>query len=262
MSNFEKIRRLTELHYPTGRAYKGPRGGWRDKLHKALALSEAQAYNDNLATLFAILPDNDNFTAQDATDWERRLGLITNSSVSLADRKRAILRKMNHPGTIKARQHYLYLQGQLQAAGFDVYVHENRFDDGLDGLVTIDVSQFIGLGIEEIATHGEAEHGEIEHGDATTVYPELFTFAEHGEIQHGETEHGGWTYNEIIANEISAAADFGFNTGENLKSTFFIGGEVAGTFADVDADREAEFRQLVLRIKPVQTVAFLLINYI
>lgn len=262
MATQDKIRRLTEQLYPTGRAFKGPRGGWRDKLHKALSISEAQAYDDALATLFAILPDNDNFTSEDATDWERRLGLITNASVPLADRKLAILRKMNHPGTIKARQHYLYLQGQLQAAGFDVYVHENRFDDGSGGLVTIDVSQFIGLGIEDIGTHGEFEHGEIEHGDATTVFPELFTFAEHGEIEHGETEHGGWTYNEIIANEISAQADFGFNTGSNLRSTFFIGGEDPGTFADVSAEREAEFRQLVLRIKPVQTVAFLLINYI
>lgn len=262
MTILDKIRLLTELHYPSGRAYKGPRGGWRDKLHKAMGVVEAQAYSDNLATLNAILPDNDNFTAADATDWERRLGLITNSAVSLADRKLAILRKMNHPGTIKARQHYLYLQGQLQAAGFNVFVHENRFDDGLGGLVTIDVAQFIGEGIEDIATHGDAQHGEIEHGDATTVFPELFTFAEHGEIEHGETEHGGWTYNEIIANEIVAEADFGFNTGENLRSTFFIGGEVAGTFADIDAEREAEFRQLVLRIKPVQTVAFLLINYV
>jgi len=262
MAILDKIRLLTEQHYPTGRAYKGPRGGWRDKLHKAMGTVEAQAYLDNLATLSAILPDNDNFTAADATDWERRLGLITNSAVPLADRKLAILRKMNHPGTIKARQHYLYLQGQLQAAGFNVFVHENRFDDGLGGLVTIDVAQFIGEGIEEIATHGDAEHGEIEHGDATTVFPELFTFAEHGEIQHGEAEHGGWTYNEIIANEIVAEADFGFNTGDNLRSTFFIGGEVPGTFADVSAERETEFRQLVLRIKPVQTVAFLLINYV
>ena len=262
MSIIAKIRRLTDQLYPSGRAYKGPPDGWRDRLHKSMAAVEAQAYSDNLATLNAILPDNDLFTEQDATDWERRLGLITNSAVSLSDRKLAILRKMNHPGTIKARQHYLYLQGQLQAAGFDVYVHENRFDDGSGGLVTIDVAQFIGEGIDEIATHGDAEHGEIEHGDATTVYPELFTFAEHGEIQHGETQHGGWSFNELVANEISAEADFGFDTGSNLRSTFFIGGEVPGTFADVDADREAEFRQLILRIKPVQTVGFLLINYV
>lgn len=261
MTYLSKIRLLTSVLYPTGRAYKGPTGGWRDKLHRAMGIHEAKAYADNLATLSAILPDNDNFTADDATDWERRLGLITNLSVPLADRKAAILRKMNHPGTIKARQHYLYLQGQLQLAGFNVFVHENRFDDGNGGLVTIDISEFIGIGIDGIGTHGEFEHGEIEHGDATTVFPELFTFATHGEFSHGEMEHGGFTYNEVVANEISAAADFGFNTGSNLRSTFFIGGEEIGTFASVPANREAEFRQLILRIKPVQTIGFLLINY-
>src|SRR5690606_32537660 len=95
-----------------------------------------RAYADALKIQDAQLPDNDGFTADDATDWERRLGMIYSPLVPLADRKLAILRKMNHPGTIKARQNWLYVEGQLRAAGFDVYVHENRFDDGMGGYDT------------------------------------------------------------------------------------------------------------------------------
>jgi hypothetical protein len=65
----------------------------------------------------------------------------------------------------------------------------------------------------------------------------------------------------LVANSLSASADSSFDIGENYRSTFFIGGEIPGTFADVDANRETEFRQLILKLKPSQTIAYLLINY-
>ncbi len=231
----EKIVSLTRQLYPTGRAFKMPKNGYLEKLHNALAESEAQAYADAVSILSSMLPDNDGFTADDATDWERRLGLITNESVSLANRKLAIIRKINHPGTIPARQNYLYLQGQLRAAGFDVYVYENRFPDG-------------GGGYE---THNPLT---VSGGMGSVAF-------QHGDWQHGDIQHGAG-FGNIVANYIEEDRDFIFNIGDNLKSTFFIGGTPIGTFANVEAIRKDEFRQLILKIKPVQTVAFLLINYI
>jgi uncharacterized protein YmfQ (DUF2313 family) len=235
MAIADKILALTKQLYPEGRAFKMPDGGYLEGLHRALALSEEQAWNDAVGILNNILPDNSGFTSEDATAWERRLGIASNNSVSLSDRKAAIQRKLNHPGIVKSRQSWLYLQGQLQAAGFDVYVHENRFDDGAGGYETqnpLDV------------TSGS---GEFQN--------------QHGDFEHGEQQHGGW-YENIIANHIEEDRDSVFDLGDNFRSTFFIGGQTFGDFADVDEDRKTEFRQLILRIKPVQTVGILLINYV
>lgn len=238
MSISEKILLLTKQLYPTGRAFKMPSGGWFEKLHIGLAQSEVRAFNDALSIKDSMLPDNNNFSADDATDWERRLGLIYSPLTPLSDRKLAIKRKIQHPGLIKARQHYLYLQGQLRAAGFDVYVYENRF------LVS-------GIWVTKPAT-------DFVFGIGTTQF-------QHGEARHGQRQHGG-TWANKIANHIDEEEDLIFNVGNNLRSTFFIAGSDINNpvtaIASVPLVRKKEFRQLILKLKPVQTVGYLLINYI
>jgi uncharacterized protein YmfQ (DUF2313 family) len=231
----EKILALTRQLYPTGRAFKMPFNGFLEKLHIGLALSEARFYDDAISILGDILPDNANFGEDDATDWERRLGLITNISVPLADRKLAILRKINFPGVVPARQSHLFLQKQLQDAGFNVFVYENRFPDYPSGYVT--------------KTPEELYAGSF------------ITSINHGQFNHGQFNHGG-VYNNLIVNHIDESLDFGFSIGDNLRSTFFIGGATIGTYADVDVNRKNEFRQLILRVKPAQMVGFLFINYV
>jgi hypothetical protein len=234
MSFLATIRQLTSLLFPTGRAFKVPFNGWLDNLVQALTLSENAAYVDAVAVLDSILPDNDNFSVDDATDWERRLGMITATGVALADRKLAIKRKINHPGDIPARQHYLYIQGQLQAAGFDVYVYENRFDDGMGGYETQTPFEILGGGLSEV---------------------------QHGDIQHGDAQHGG-VWSNIIANYIDEAIDSLFYIPTNQRGTFFIGGDPLGTYANVEAARKDEFRQLILKLKPAQMVGYLFVNYV
>lgn len=231
------LKKLTRQLYPSGRAFRIPDDGNIDLLNSSLCESEARfkAYADSV--MYGILPDNSNFTADDASNWERRLGLPSNSLVSLADRKLAIERKMNHPGDIKARQHYLYLQGQLQAAGFDLYVYENRFalyPTGYETRNPLTVSGGVG-GVTK--QHGQFQHGQLMHGQ---VYDPT----------------------KIIVNSIEESIDARFNVGSNLRSTFFIGANPVGTFANVDVNRKTELRQLILKIKPVQTVAYLFVNFV
>jgi uncharacterized protein YmfQ (DUF2313 family) len=224
---FDKLIAFTKQLYPTGRAWRLNIGSVFENLHNGLSVSEEQFYNDAKSILNSAIPDNDEFSVDDATDWERRLGLITNSSLSLDERKQAIIRKMNFPGVVPARQSYLWLQNQLQLAGFNVWVHEN-------------------LG-------GEAP-------EDVAIYPDdLLNDFDHGMFDHGEVDHGGG-YINLVANKIDN--DFGFELGSDYKCTFFIGGETKGLFADVDASRELEFRQIILMTKPVQTVAVLFINYV
>lgn len=223
----DKILKLTKRLYPTGRAFKIPTGSVFEKIHKAINKVEAEAVQGALDILDEILADNDNFTVEDARDWERRLAIQTNESVSLADRKAAIIRKWGAPGNTRTRQHYTYLEGQLQEAGFNLFVHENTNVD------TPDVFANEPLTYEEI---------------------------EHGEIEHGETTHGLGLIN-AVANYIDTQQDKFFDLA-GYETIFFIGAETPGDFADVDADRELELRRLILNLKPAQTVGILLVNYI
>lgn len=237
MGYIDKIIALTKQLQPTGRAWKMPWDGAMQKLYEGLAESEARAYEDGLSTLSSLLPDNDNFTVDDATDWERRLGMITDGNVSLADRKAAIIRKMNYPGLNPAKLNYLYLQSQLQLAGFNVYVYENRFPLYPSGYYT-------------------QSPWDVTMGDTS-----LLSSVQHGDFQHGPIQHGV-AYNNKVANSIDKNVDFQFSLGGTYKCTFFIGGSSLGTFANVPASRETEFRQTILKLKPVNKIAFLLINYV
>lgn len=240
------IVKLTRQLYPLGRAFKFFNKSYLEAVHTALGEVEAKTYRDAISLLDSLLPDNDNFTADDATDWERRLGMINNGSVSLNDRKLAIKRKLAFPGDTKYRQHWLFLESQLQAAGFDVYVYENRFDDG---------------------------------GSIVTKIPDIIGGFQHGEFEHGEFDHGEFDVVKCV-NHISEDLDLNWNIGSNYRSTFYIGAslgtkdqygvvsaalplaDVSDLFATVSIDRKEEFRQLILRIKPAQTAALLFINYV
>jgi hypothetical protein len=72
----------------------------------------------------------------------------------------------------------------------------------------------------------------------------------------------GYNWISLVANKITQIGDIGFDVGSKKRRTFFIGGETVGSFANVDANREKEFRELILKIKPVQTIGFLFINYV
>ena len=121
----QQILNLTKRLYPTGRAFRLAIGSQWEQVHLALRETELDAYNNAIGILNKILADNPNFTADDASDWERRLGISADINTSLDDRKAAILRKYSHPGNVLGRSADVYIQGQLQAAGFNVFVHEN-----------------------------------------------------------------------------------------------------------------------------------------
>lgn len=258
MSWVENIREVTQQLYPTGRAFKQPVDGVMDKVHKALADTENQAYLDAHSIFDSILPDNANFSADDATDWEIRLGMITNTALPLADRKSAILRKMRHTGSLRARQAAVYIERELQAANFTTcFVHEN-----LTGQSPID---YYSAGqATSLSEFGLFEYGTNEFGGPTSQGQSVMMVVnEYGQFQYGELQYGfNWNGNFLIANRINPLGDQNFDVGTSFRSSFFIGGSVFGSFANVTASRESEFRQLVLKLKPANTVAFIFINYI
>jgi hypothetical protein len=234
-----KIQTLFIRLFPqTGRAFKIPYMGIFWRLLRALSLSFNRAFVAASSIFDSIFPDNDNFTAEDAAIQERLYGLPTNTSVPLADRKLAIYRRIAHPGEQPARQGALFIEQQLQSAGFDVYVYENRFFEGSPASwITKTPSEVLGI------TAG---------------------YAVYGGFAYGETEYAGtWADDGItvIANYLEEAKDALFDFGDNYRSAFFIAGASITTFADVPAVRRTEFRQLLLTLKPTNTAGWLFVNY-
>lgn len=231
----ERIIELSRILLPTGRAFRMSNGSNMRRLFKALAISEAQAVENAEAISASLIPDNPNFTVDDATDWERRLGIISSGSTPFADRKSAILRKMAAPGVNPAKGHYLWIQQQLQDAGFNVWVYENLFPVYPNGFISVSPAIYYGAS--------------------------NFKKTQYGTAQYGENQYGS-NWNNKIVNSIYQEQDNYFSLGGSFDSSFFIGGAILGSYATVLASRELEFRQLILNLKQVQNVGFLFVNYI
>ena len=225
--------KLVKQLLPSGRAFRMFEFGVFRKLNEALLESDEEAQTDINSIYDSIFPDNANFTSDDAFAWERALGLVSNSDTLLSDRKLAIRRKLNHPSTVEARENYRFIEKQLRDAGFDVYVYENRFSDGLGGWTTKTPSEVALSPFSQKVQHGNISHGQIQHGQ-TFIYK--------------------------IANSIDPRIDLTFDIGDNLRSTFFISSNTLGINAVIPESREVEFRKLVLTLKPVQTVAFAFVD--
>ena len=213
MIGYDDILKLTKQLLPTGRAWKLPYSGTFYKFMYALGKSEQRAYVFALSTLSRILPDNENFTEDDATEWERRLAISPGSGyVPLETRKSTIERKYQFPGSYLNRQNYLYIEAQLQLAGFNVTVTEN------------DTALATGTDILHKST--------TLHGTSTV---------------HGRSN----LYDNVIANSINHGELFNIST---YKGVFYIDGSIP-------ANSIRTFRQLVLTLKPANTVAILRLTY-
>lgn len=224
---------LASQLYPTGRAFNMLRGSVMDKLHLAINISFIRILNDCRLTLDSSIADNNNFSLEDCELWEYRFGKVTNPNKTLIERREAIFRRMARGRNVKARQGRAYIQYQLRLAGFDVYVFENGFIEG---------------GVKVYKTPNQINGGfstNVQHGNG---------------FQHGAGAQHGSTSSDLIANLIEPNESY--NVGDNLWSTFFIGGETLGQMAEIPARREREMRELVLKLKPAHLVAYTFINFV
>ncbi len=220
------IMNFIKLMYPTGRAFNIPENSNFEKLHTGINEVTTALLGDAFSFFDSVFPDNENFTAEDAAIWERRLGLISISSLNLNIRRAAIFRKLRFPGNVAARQHRNYIEDQLRQAGFNIRIYPNVPPFQLPSdIVNIEIPQ-------------------TQHGD---------------DLQHGlGSQHGGANF-ELIANSLERNESF--STGGNLSHTFFISGDTLETPAEILESRITEFRELVLKLKPANTVAFVIANY-
>jgi len=205
------------------------------------------------------IADNDEFSEEDALNWERNFGL-QNNSLLLSERKQAINRKMFFPNGITERGHYQFIQDQLQAAGFDVYITENRFPDGSGGWLVQDPNDLATQPVKYgLATYGVSEYGGVLEGVEYTIcansinedIDSVFFDKVFSENSYGTAVYGVAKY------EVTSQLD----RAQQLRYTFFIGGSSFPSVVTVPRNRKDEFRQLILKLKPAHTVAFLYIEY-
>ena len=234
----ETVKQLDDqvnLLYPTGRAWYLPENGVFRKFHKVLNNSILKVRNFAESTINSYFPDNEEFTIEDCEFWENKLGLISSNSLSLQKRREIIYRKIAFPQNIKARQGLLYIQEQIDLYGFNVKIYENIFEDGNGNYYHESTQNLINS-----ATF------DIQHGNPT---------------QHGiSTQHGVGLF-EVIANNIDDEV-YSIGGNQNLWATFFIASK-SSLFqgGSVPFERKKEFKELILKLKPAQLVAFTLITY-
>jgi len=236
-----ELSNLVNELYPTGRAFYKPKGGTFDLLHDAINLSFLRFVKKYRNLIDASIPDNENFTADDASFLEFKYGLIDGTGNDLELRKSSLRRKMGHPNNIKGRQSKNFIEDQLRISGFNVRVFENT-------------PTFASVGIGSVTSNIPIYKTPGEIG------AEAVESTQHGEeTQHGEGSfHGGVTF-EVIANKIDANESYG--VGSNLWASFFICGENLGENAVIPESRRREFRELVLKLKPAHLAAYIFVNF-
>lgn len=217
----KKILQLTKQLYPKSFVWKLFNDSIFYFLHMALSRSENEILTKIKRLQNSTLPDNNEFDEFDAARWNNALA-ITNENLELDIFKMALIRKINFPGDIKTRQNYLYLQGELNKAGFNVFVHENKLAD-------------------------------IPYNPAGSTCG-LFLC---GEQNVGEV---GIQY-DIIANDIYFDSSFLIASNLQLRFSFFIGGENFLDRAEIPLNRKSEFINLILKLKPAQTIGLSLIDF-
>lgn len=231
----KKLMDLTNLLYPTGRAWYLPESGVFKKMHEVINNSMIRVKSFTAEMMDSYFPDNENFNEEDCDFWEYKLGLSTSNSLPLSVRRDIILRKISFPRNIVARQSLSYIQSQIDIYGFNVKIYENIFYD---------------------------QSGQPYHETPGNIITQSLLDTQHGgDTQHGEpTQHGKGSY-DIIANKMDDE-QYQIGGNQNLWATFFIASpNNLFEMATVPIKRKKEFKELILKLKPAHLVAFTLIKY-
>lgn len=235
-------------------------GGSNDfnaKIARAKTTGMKRMYDVIYSILDQRFPDNDNFTEDDAENWERVFAIVPNQEATLEERNQRIISKYAYPNGVPERQYYKYIEEQLRAAGFDVYVHENRFQSS-----SIETQVGVGqVGVMNVGSYApqSVNYEAREPDDSYTEICANFIDNETDNLTFQAPV--GTSLGLVQVGSLSLRTDGEVDQDRIYRSSFFICGENYPDIADVPLSRKNEFRQLILSLKPTQTVSFNYINY-
>lgn len=202
------------------------------------------------------IPDNDSFTEDDASAWEKVYGLLKNSDLTLEERKTRLLNRMSNNIDIPERGTAEYIQKILRDNGFDVYVHDNRFV-GTPAISQVG-SAMVGVSmIGSIDGSADFEPMELEPWDELCA-----NYIDASEDLYIWDELGLSTVGEATVGEASLSGGGFINRKSQLSYSIIIGGATYPSKANIKESRKKEFRELILQLKHAHIVAALYVNYI
>ena len=221
-----------------------------------------RVYSDVNALLDQKYPDNANFNEDDVTNWERIFGIVPSQGATFEERKEVVYARYRYPNGIQERGHYKFIQDQLQLNGFDLYIHENRFNS-----------------VTSQSTLGQVRLGQARLGDFNALEdafngiepPVGFTeycanFIDPADDADIYTPSGGITSGSRLGGARLGIATLrnepGVNRQAQLRSMFFVGSETFISPVDIPAYRQDELRILLLKLKPAHSVGVLYINWV
>lgn len=118
--------KLNNQLFPTGRAWWKLKGSVFSNLMEGLALSESRVQNDIIKLQNDFFADSTLMSFESVDRWNYVLGLkgVGTQNEQLS----AIYQRQAFPNNTLARQSNVYIQQQLQLAGFDVYVYSQYYN--------------------------------------------------------------------------------------------------------------------------------------
>jgi hypothetical protein len=225
--------RIIQHLLPTGEA-------WRttvDKTLRKLFVGLSSVGGDAREFVDLVYLDLFPATTRELAEWERFYGLTPAASVTEEQRRLALAAEWRATGG----QSPAYIQGVIQAAGFDVWIHE-CWEPGGPPWVARDPRDYVGD-----ALAGSMQCGEpfAECGDPDAQCNNFLIFA--GDANYWDNLN----LSPIAPPPLPA---------DSAKWPFFIyfGGQTFPLSATVPADRMPELRRLIQKLKPAQNWVVLL----
>ncbi len=248
-------RKVTDQLFPTGRAHKVQAVGERTRDAITDGINDLDNGINDL--LNGVLPDNSGFTVEWCERHERMYALPSYNSDTLQDRIDRIIAHLTPPNPEYGYLSLEAIQNELNANGWNgiLYVYEN-----LTGLFPQQVLPQLSFPPQL----GNGQLGDFQLGtfNFASDYPQFFTQYQLGDFQLGASQLGSAPqFNNKIANSVNRYDDLFVNL-YPISNTFYICGPNLGDIVILPLSDEVKLRTLLLEIKPLNSVGFLLIEYI
>ena len=244
---------------PKGRAFRLPFENDLYKFHQAQAKEPERICDFYVDVRDSGLPPNVPSDALD--DWETFLGLMANSNLTDTERNERALGKLTAVGG----QGPDYIQDQLQAAGFPIFVYENNPATGAREYITLLGDTGIQMNDFQLGDFTDRINPASLTGFLLANPPIWENEKDYLGSQLGDTnvemndfQLGEFTETLLIEFEYQIPAD---------SATFIFFWFLAGPggifdFVDIPADRQNDFESLVFQLKPAHTWVIAQVNYV
>jgi len=261
-------RRVISAIFPEGQAWEPAVDSDYDLLLNGIG-ANSDAVKDDLDLLRHI---RNPWKTPVLSDLEREFAVIPSATATDAERRERLATKMFQRSSLPT---YEFLESKLQSAGFNVQVHANS--PAVDPAIFLDESFQMTAG-DTIPGGNDAQCGEAEaycgriggellvNGDIFNAFPNYTVECDEPDALCGETESVAGNYDSIRLESV----EYDIPPSDYWPLIFFVGGDATrnalGELTNIDiapiaVERQREFKNIILRHKPMFSWAALIVVY-